>query len=138
MAKSASQVAEKYATRAAAASGDFVEGARTTTKDQSAAAIAAAGIWKQALDASAASGAFVKGLQRAGKSKWLDGVVSKGGNRYAEGVGQAAGDYASESSKFDSARGAANSLPRGLKGSAQNIARVTAVVNALVTAKKNK
>lgn len=138
MAKSASQVAEKYATRAAAASGDYVEGARSTTKDQSAAAIAAASIWKQALDASAAAGSFVKGLQRAGKSKWLEGVTSKGGNRYGEGVSQAASDYASESAKFDTARNAANSLPRGLKGSPQNIARVTAVVNALVSAKKTK
>lgn len=138
MGKTASQVAEKFATRAAAASGDYVDGAKSTTKDQSAAAIAAATIWKQALDAAAASGSFVKGLQRAGKSKWLDGVSTVGGGRYGEGVAKAAGDYATESAKFDTARNAANSLPRGLKGSPQNISRVTAVVNALVAAKKTK
>lgn len=136
--KTASQVAEKYASRAAAASGDYVEGARTTTKDQASAAIAAASIYAQATQAAINEGRYAKGLQRAGKSKWLEGVTSKGGNRYGEGVSGAASDYAEMSGKFDSARNAASSLPRGIKGSPQNLQRVAAVVNAQIAAKKNK
>lgn len=134
--KTASQSSAKYAERAANASGDYVEGARTTTKDQAAAAIAAAEIHKAATTAALNEGRFAKGLQRSGKQGWLDGVTRKGQNRYGEGVAGAAPKYATESAKFDTARGAAASLPRGVKGSSQNIQRVTAVVAAQIAARK--
>lgn len=138
MAKSASQSAEKYASRSSAAAGDFVSGAQSTTKDQAAAAIAAAAIYGQATQASIADGRYQKGLQKSGKAGWLKGITDKGGNRYAEGVSQAAGDYATESARFDSARGAAASLPRGIKGSPQNLQRVAAVVAAQIKVKTGK
>lgn len=136
--KSASQSSQKYADRAGAASGDYVKGAQETTKDQSAAAIAAAPIFAQAMQQAITNGSFAKGLQKSGKAGWLKGVTEKGGNRYGEGVSNAAPRYAVESGKFDSARGAAASLPRGIKGSPQNIGRVTAVVNALRSQKVGK
>ena len=130
--------AEKFSSRASAASGDYVDGARTTSKDQSAAAIAAAGIYAQALQSSITEGRYAKGLQKSGKAKWLKGVTDKGGNRYAEGVSQAAPTYATESARFDGARGAASSLPRGIKGSPQNLQRVAAVVAAQIRVKTGK
>jgi hypothetical protein len=136
--KTASQSAEKYASRAAAAAGDYVSGAQSTTKDQAASAIAAASIWGQATQAAIADGRFAKGLQKSGKSKWLAGITSKGGGRFGEGVATAAPTYATESARFDSARGAASSLPRGVKGSPQNMQRVSAVVAALIKAKTGK
>lgn len=136
--KSASSSSQKYADRAGAASGDYVKGAQETSKDQAAAAIAAAPIYAQAVQQAVANGSFAKGLQKSGKSGWLTGVTTKGGNRYGEGVSGAAPKYATESGRYDSARGAASSLPRGIKGSAGNIARVTAVVNALRAAKVGK
>lgn len=136
--KTASQSSQKYADRAGAASGDYVKGAQETTKDQAAAAIAAAPIYAQAVQQAVSNGSYAKGLQKSGKAGWLAGVTSKGGNRYGEGVSSAAPKYATESAKYDSARSAASSLPRGIKGSAGNIARVTAVVNALRAAKSGK
>ena len=136
--KTAQQSAEKYASRASAASGDYVEGARTTTKDQNAAAIAAAEIQKQATIQALNDGRYVSGLRKAGKQKWLDGVTNKGSGRYGEGVSQAAPSYATESARFDSARGAAGNLPRALKGSPQNLQRVQAVVTALIKTKTGK
>lgn len=136
--KSAQQVAEKYATRASAASGDYVDGARTTTKDQNAAAIAAAEIHKAATMAALNDGRYAAGLRKAGKQAWLDGVERKGGNRYGEGVSQAAPTYASESARYDGARSAAASLPRGVKGSPQNLQRVAAVVAAQIKVKTGK
>lgn len=135
MAKSASQSAEKFAMRAAGASQDYVSGAMSTTKDQAAAAIAAAPLYAQAVQASVTRGAYQKGLQKSGKSGWQKGIQDKGGNRFAEGVSGSAAKYATNSAPFDSARNAAASMPRGLKGSPQNLAKVTAVVNALVKAK---
>lgn len=136
MGKSASMVAEKFAQRAAAASMDYVEGAQSTNKDQAASAIAAAPIWAQAVAAAAQRGSFAKGLQKSGKGGWLAGIQSKGGGRFAEGVGSSGAKYAQNSAPFDSARNAASSMPRGLKGSPQNLAKVTTVVNALVKAKQ--
>lgn len=135
--KSAQQSSQKYADRAAGASTDYVQGAQQTTKDQAAAAIASAEVHKQATMAALNDGRYAKGLQRSGKSGWLAGITEKGGNRFAEGVSNAGPKYATESAKYDGARGAASALPRGIKGSATNMNRVTAVVNALVAAKKN-
>ena len=131
MAKSAQSVAQKFVTRASAASGDYVAGAQATTKDQSARAIGAKKIYQDALTASFGRDSYAKGLQKSGKTGWLEGVVKKGGERYSGGVAVSAGKYATESGRFDGARGAAENLPRGLKGSQTNLDRVKAVVTAL-------
>lgn len=136
--KTAQQSAEKYASRASAAAGDFVQGAQSTSKDQAASAIAAAAIYAQATQTAIAEGRYARGLQKSGKAGWLKGITEKGGNRYAEGVSSAAPDYATESARFDSARGAAASLPRGIKGSPQNLQRVAAVVAAQMKVKVGK
>ena len=135
MAKSASVSAKKFVDRASVASGDYADGVRSTDKDQNAAAIAAAGIYKQAVIAAANAGRFEKGLQKAGKQAYLDGVSKKGEARFAEGVATAASKYATNSGAYDTARTAASSLPRGVKGSAENLQRVAAVVKALRAAK---
>ena len=136
--KTAQQVAEKYASRASAASTDYVSGVETTTKDQAARAIASAEIHKQATMAALNEGRYAKGLQKAGNQAWKDGVRKKGGGRYSEGVATASGKYAANSAAYDGARGAAASLPRGLKGSETNLARVKAVVGALRAVKAGK
>ena len=133
--KTAAQASQKYAERAASASGDYVSGAEQTTKDQAAAAIAAAPIYAQAVQAAIQRGAFAKGLQKSGKAGWLRGIQAVGGERFATGVGNAAPKYARESARYDSARGAANSMPRGPRGSETNFARAKAVGMALRAAK---
>lgn len=133
--KNAQSSSQKFVERASGASGDYVKGASETTKDQAASAIAAAEIHKQATIAALNDGRYAKGLQKSGKAGWLNGVTTKGVNRFSEGVSQSAGKYATESAKYDGARNAAASLPRGLKGSETNIARVKAVVGALRSAK---
>lgn len=125
--RSAQQSAEKYVTRAGAAANDYLEGARTTTKDQSTAAIAALPIAQAALVAAFARGAQRAGLQRSGKSGWLTGIERKGADRYATGVEAGKDKYVASSSRFDTARNAAASMPRGLKGSETNYARSKAV-----------
>jgi hypothetical protein len=129
--RSAQESSTKFVERAGAASADYVKGASSTTKDQSARAIAAKEIYKGALTASFGRDSYAKGLQKSGKAGWLDGVVKKGGERYAGGVAVSAGKYAQNSAKYDGARQAAENMPRGLKGSETNLARVKAVVSAL-------
>lgn len=123
MAKSAAQSREKFVTRAGAASQDYVQGAESTTKDQSAAAVAAAPNYAAGVQAAIGRGAYQKGLQASGKAGWLKGVKEKGGNRFAEGVASGADKYVANSSKYDGARNSAASLPRGPKGSEANFLR---------------
>lgn len=129
--KTAQQASEKWVSRSGQASGDYVQGATETTKDQSALAAAAEGIYKTAVIEAANAGRFGAGVRKAGKQKWLEGVTRKGANRFAEGVASAQSSYVEESARFDGARRAADALPRGPRGSAGNLQRVAAVANAL-------
>lgn len=129
--KTASQSGQKFVERAGAASGDYVEGAERTGKDQAAAAIAATPNYVAGVNAAIARGAYGKGLSKSGKAGWLKGVKEKGVNRFAEGVASGMAKYVTNSGAYDSARGAAESLPRGAKGSEANYARAKAVGVAL-------
>lgn len=136
--RTASASASKWTERASAASPDYVAGVQNTQKDQAALAIAAAPIWGQALQAAITAGSYAKGLTRSGKAGWQAGVQAKGQTRYSEGVSTAGSKYATNSGAYDNARQAAASMPRGLKGSSTNLARVSAVVAAERAAKTGK
>lgn len=138
MSKNAQQAAEKYASRAPLAGEDYVNGAASTSKDQASLAIAGAANWKAGMTAAMAAGSYEKGLGKSGKAGWLKGVQTKGSERFSSGVTAGKDKYASNSAKFDSARNAAASTPRGPKGSETNIARVKTVVAALRAAKAGK
>ena len=140
MAKSANTAVLKWQARAGAAASDYVEGAKDTDKDQAARAIASKAIYQQALNESFTRDAYAKGLSKSGKSGWLAGVEQKGANNFAGGVSSemARSKYTTNSGRYDSARRAADALPRGPKGSAANLNRVSAVANALRAAKVGK
>lgn len=128
--KTAQEVASKFAQRAAAASSDYAEGARSTEKNWQQATVAAAEVHKAATLEALNRGAFAKGVQAAGNSAWQEGIETKGVGRFAEGVSGAAGKYAENSARYDGARQAAKGMPRATKGSPQNLQRVAAVVAA--------
>lgn len=132
MAKPANQAVEKWQNRTAASSQDYVEGARTTDRDQAQRAIAAKAVYQQALTESFGRDAYAKGLQRSGKQGWQAGVEQKGAANFPTGVSSelARSKYVSNSGKYDAARRAADALPRAPRGSAANLQRVAAVANA--------
>lgn len=138
--KTASQSVGKWSNRTGAAASDYATGAQQTDKDQAARAIAAKEVYKAALTESFSRDAYAKGLSRSGKQGWQAGVQQKGAQNFSTGVStQAAQDkYVQNSGKYDSARQAAANLPRGPRGSAANLARVSAVANALRAVKVSK
>ncbi len=138
--KSANEAVLKWANRAAAAGNDYAQGAQTTDKDQAQRAIAAKANYQQALTESFSRDAFSKGLQRSGKAGWLAGVQEKGVNNYSTGVSadSSRSKYVTNSSRYDAARKAADTLPRGPRGSAANLQRVSAVMNSLRAVKVGK
>lgn len=136
----ASTAATKWQRNAGLAGSSYLAGAQGTTKDQSAAAIAAKSNWQAGLTAAFSAGSFEKGLQRSGKQGWINGIQQKGEANYTQGVGAAASasKYSTNSGRFDAARGAAASSPRGPKGSPGNLQRVALVANAEHAAKVGK
>ena len=129
--KTAADSAKKFVERAGSAAGLYFEGARDTSKDQSALAVAAIPRMKTELLKAIDTGRVAKGLQASGKQGWFKGVEEKGKDRYEPGIRFSGAKYATNSGKFDSARGAAANMPTGDKGSATNLAKVSAVVAAL-------
>lgn len=140
MAKPANQAVEKWQSRAGAASQDYVEGARTTDRDQAQRAIAAKTVYQQALTESFGRDAYAKGLSRSGKGGWQAGVEQKGAANYPTGVSSelARSKYVTNSGRYDAARRAADSIPRAPRGSAANMQRVAAVATALRAVKVAK
>jgi len=129
--RSASESGAKFVERASAASSDYGSGVQNTSKDQAAAAIAGKANYIAGVQASIAAGRYEKGLQKSGNSGWKEGVAKKGVNRFAEGVSASANKYIENSGKYDGARNAASSLPRGVKGSEANFLRSKTVGLAL-------
>lgn len=138
--KSASTSALKWQQNSGGKGVALLEGVKNSDKDQAAAAIAAKQIYQQALQESFTKDAFAKGLQKSGKAGHLRGVEEKGVANYDTGIlaESSKTSYATESGKYDSARGAAKGMIRGGKGSAVNMQRVTAVVTALRAVKIGK
>lgn len=83
---SAAEVAAKWATRASAASADYVTGAQRTDKDPTALAIAAIPRMRAQVIAAIDSGKVAAGLRRAGRAGWLAGIEGKGAAAYSAGV----------------------------------------------------
>jgi hypothetical protein len=132
--KDAGASAAKWSTRAASASGTYTAGVAGSTKDQAALAAAAEPLWAQAVANAAANKRFSSRLTAVGTAAWKAGVAAVGGTRYSQGVGATQGKYQTRVQPYFAALSSVTLPARGPKGS--NGARVDAVVNALMAAKK--
>lgn len=129
------RVAEKWARRAASASGEYEAGVRDTSKSWAAAAGAAEKNYTAGVAAAATAGRFGKGVAKAGDAKWKRGAIEKGPMRYAQGVGVAQGDYAAGVGPSLEVIGRTDLPARGVTGSEQNYTRSTTIGKALRAAK---
>lgn len=91
--------------------------------------------WKLGIDAAAAKDLFAKGVSKAGSPKWKDKSLKKGPGRFAEGVFIAGPDYEKGFAPFHAAIERVDLGPRFPKRDPRNLARVKAVVDALVAQK---
>jgi hypothetical protein len=130
-------IAEKFAKRAGAASGDYATGVSTTQKDQAQLAIGAKDSYAAGVQNGIARGAFEKGLAKAGTAKWKKGVSTKGAPRYQTGVMGSKGDYQAGIEPYISTLKSLTLSPRGPKRSPQNITRVQEVVTAMNKVKES-
>jgi hypothetical protein len=127
--KDPTTIANKWATRAGAASQDYLSGVQNPRTSQSQAAIAAKGVWADSVAQAAANDSYAKGLAKATDAKWAAGVKDKGSVRYQPGVTAGKNNYQTGIGPVLSTLSSLNLPPRNVKGN--NMGRVQAVVDAL-------
>ncbi len=124
-------LATKFANRGQAAVPEYRAGVADPKRSQSDSAIAAAPNWQAAVQSPAALARFTNGLRAAGDAGWKAGALGKGADRYPAGVAAAKGKWQTHVTPFLNTIAALDLPPKGLRGSAANYARVSAVGNAL-------
>lgn len=129
--KELSDASDKWVRRASVSGPDYVKGITDPRRSWSESAIKADGTYRQAVVQAANQGRFARGIKNAGEDKWKRNALQKGPGRFAEGVAVAKGDWEEGFKPFREAIAALDLPPRGPKGSAQNIQRVTAVAQTL-------
>jgi hypothetical protein len=121
----------KWDTNAGNATGSYQAGINAPKQSQSAAAIAAAPRWQQSVSSPDALARFTGRLQKAGDAAWSAGALGKGKDRYAGGIHAAKAKFQTNVTPFLTAIAGVNLPDKGIRGSAQNYARVQAVGDAL-------
>lgn len=121
----------KWKQRTSAATNDYVEGARNPRTSWSAQTAASQSAYEQGVQESITRKAFSKGVVRAGDQKYLDGIINKGANRFAQGV-MASGDaYDQGFAPFAQTLGSLTLPSRGRRGDPKNYERSKIVGEAL-------
>ncbi len=133
--KPLSQIVDKWSRRASVAGPDYEAGVRQPKQDWATATAEAADRYSQGVQEAIANDAFSKGVEDAGTSRWQQGAVSKGVQRFAPGVNLAKPRYQEKMSKVHAVIQATTLPPPGPRGSDQNIERVRAMNRALREAK---
>jgi len=128
---SSNRVAEKWARRAASASGEYEQGVMGTSKSWATASGAAEKNYTAGVTAAASAGRYGKGVSKAGDAKWKKNAAEKGPARYAQGVNVAQADYQSQVGPYLEAIGRVDLPARGPVGSEGNYARTAVIGKAL-------
>lgn len=123
--------AKKWQTNAGNATNSYIAGINAPKASQSAQAAAAVGRWQAAVQSPSAAASFVSHLQKAGDGAWSAGALGKGKDRYAGGINAAVTKYTNNVTPFLTAIAGVTLPDKGIRGSAQNYARVQAVGDAL-------
>ena len=126
---SASQA--KYVQNAQAASGEYAANAAASGTDWEANTRAAAPNYKQAISAAGIQERFARGVAAAGSEKYTRKINAVGAQRYGTGVAEGGQDWASGFAPYAQTLAGLTLPSRQPRGSKANIARVSAVADAL-------
>jgi hypothetical protein len=129
--KSLADVAKKWGEVTPGRSGYYEAGASAAGADWERGATAAAANYKSAVSAGNIGSMYAGGIKRAGGAKYERKVTTVGAARYGQGVQAAVEDYSSGVAPMLDELSKLTLPARAPRGSAANIARVTAVATVL-------
>ena len=121
----------KYVQNAQGASSEYAQNAAAAGSEWEQNTRAAASNYKQAVSAGNIQERFARGVAAAGSEKYTRMITAKGANRYGSGVAEAQQDWASGFGPYAQTLAGLTLPARQPRGSKANIARVSAVADAL-------
>lgn len=129
--KDLSASADKFKQRAGAAQGDYTKGVQGAGARWKAGVEASSERWAQGTQDAISRGAFAKGVSKTGADYYTQRAVKLGGSRYAQGVGEGAGNWVEGFKPFADVLAGLDAGPKGPKGDPRNQQRSIAVQIAL-------
>lgn len=135
--RSVDQIASKWAEVTPLRSADYAAGIMNPRRSWSAATKAAESAYEAGVTKSIAGKRFGKGVTKAGDEKWSRKASTRGVANWGPGVAEAKGDYAAGFGPYQAAIAAAVLPPRYARRDPRNLARVKAIVEALVAKKES-
>jgi len=136
--RSIADIARKYATVTPQRQGEYQSGVEQPLRDWKANSIAAKENWKAGIQAAVTADSQFKGVQRSSTERWKSRTLAKGVTRWGEGVQLGAADFETGFAPFQQAIAALNLPPRFARRDPRNLARVTAVVQAMIATAANR
>lgn len=131
------EIAAKWATVTPQRSTEYRKGIEAPRVDWMEATAAAADNYANGVQEAVAEGRFAKGVANAGTDKWRRGALEKGVSRWGPGVQLAQSDYQRGFAPYREAIASLTLPPRFARRDPRNIARVQAVVDAMIATKKS-
>lgn len=135
--RSVDAIAKKWADVTPQRAGDYAAGIANPRRSWMAATKAAEKSYEDGVNKSIARKAFGKGVSKAGDEKWSRKATINGTRNWGPGVQEAKGDYAAGFAPYHAAIAACQLPPRYARRDPRNLARVKAIVDALVAKKES-
>lgn len=133
--KSMDAIASKWATVTPLRSGDYLEGIRNPRRPWAASTVAAESAWGSGVQQAVQRHSFSAGVRSAGDEKWFRKASVEGFARWGPGVQGAEGDYLAGFAPYHQAIAAVVLPPRYARRDPRNMARVQAIVDAMIAVK---
>jgi len=128
-------IATKWATVTPQRAADYAAGIASPKRSWSQATKAAEQSYEEGVQRSITRKAFGKGVTKAGDDKWQRKASVNGVRNWGPGVQEAKGDYAAGFGPYQAAIAACVLPPRYARRDPRNLARVKAIVDALIAKK---
>jgi len=135
--RSVDSIANKWANVTPMRSQDYADGIANPRRSWAAATKNAEPAYEDGVRKSVSAKRFGKGVTKAGDEKWQRKSTVNGVRNWGPGVAEAKGDYAAGFAPYQAAIAACVLPPRFARRDPRNLARVTAIVNALVAKKES-
>ena len=131
------KVANKWGEVTPLRASQYADGVQNPRRDWATSAGAANATYARAVTVAAQAGRYGAGVKKAGSDKWQKKALSKGPNRFSEGVMLGKADFQEGFAPYHEVIARTELPPRGPKGDPANINRVAVIAKALSDKKQS-
>lgn len=134
--KSIAEIRKKFVDVTPQRAAEYAAGVKSPKRDWETATVAAESNFEAGVQKAVANKSFGKGVKKAGTTKYLQGVETKGVNRWPVGVSLAGEAFEKGFAPFRDVIERTNLPPRFARRDPRNLARVASIAKALGEAKE--